>query len=64
MTAGYAELSRGLKEDTITGGERLIRRFLEFTNEYPWHTVAVHWQKASAGDWAAYAADVARRTRP
>jgi hypothetical protein len=27
-------------------------------------TVAVQWQKASAGDWAAYAADVARRTRP
>jgi hypothetical protein len=25
--------------------------------------VAVQWQKASAGDWAAYAADVSRRTR-
>jgi len=25
-------------------------------------TVAVAWQRASAGDWAAYAADVARRT--
>jgi hypothetical protein len=24
-------------------------------------TVAVQWQKASAGDWAAYAADVSRR---
>ncbi|TJZ99269.1 hypothetical protein [Actinacidiphila oryziradicis] len=24
--------------------------------------VAVQWQKASAGDWAAYAADVSRRT--
>jgi hypothetical protein len=24
-------------------------------------TVAVAWQRASAGDWAAYAADVARR---
>jgi len=26
-------------------------------------TVAVAWQRASAGDWAAYAADVSRRTR-
>jgi hypothetical protein len=26
-------------------------------------TVAVAWQRASAGDWTAYAADVSRRTR-
>ena len=26
--------------------------------------VAVQWQRASAGDWTAYAADVSRRTRP
>jgi hypothetical protein len=26
--------------------------------------VAVQWQKASAGDWAAYAADVSRRNKP
>ncbi|MER5214257.1 hypothetical protein ABT063_27720 [Streptomyces sp. NPDC002838] len=26
--------------------------------------VAVQWQQASGGDWAAYAADVSRRTRP
>ncbi|MFJ7043302.1 hypothetical protein ACIQVC_07840 [Streptomyces sp. NPDC101112] len=26
--------------------------------------VAVQWQQASAGGWAAYAADVSRRTRP
>jgi hypothetical protein len=25
-------------------------------------TVAVAWQRASAGDWTAYAAEVARRT--
>ncbi len=25
-------------------------------------TVAVAWQRASAGDWAAYAADLSRRT--
>lgn len=29
-------MSRGLKEGTIAGRERLIRRFHEFTNEYPW----------------------------
>jgi integrase/recombinase XerC len=28
--------SRGLKDETIDPRERLIRRFLEFTNEYPW----------------------------
>jgi hypothetical protein len=26
--------------------------------------VAVQWQQASAGDWAAYAADISRRNRP
>jgi hypothetical protein len=26
-------------------------------------SVAVQWQRASAGDWTAYAADVSRRTR-
>lgn len=27
-------------------------------------TVAVTWQRAAAGDWAAYAAEVSRRTSP
>ena len=27
-------------------------------------TVAVAWQRASAGDWAAYAAELSRRNRP
>lgn len=27
-------------------------------------TVAVKWQRAAAGDWAAYAAEVSRRTSP
>ena len=27
-------------------------------------SVAVPWQRASAGDWTAYAAEVSRRTRP
>ncbi|MFJ8504934.1 hypothetical protein [Streptomyces avermitilis] len=26
-------------------------------------TVAVNWQRAAAGDWAAYAADVSQRTK-
>jgi len=26
-------------------------------------SVAVQWQRASAGDWTAYVADVSRRTR-
>ena len=30
------QTARGLREDTIAPRERLIRRFVEFTNEYPW----------------------------
>ena len=29
------QTARGLKEDTIAPRERLVRRFLEFANEYP-----------------------------
>ena len=29
--------ARGLAEDTIAPRERLVRRFLAFTNEYPWN---------------------------
>jgi integrase/recombinase XerC len=28
--------ARGLREDTIFGREQLVRRFVAFTNEYPW----------------------------
>ncbi|MEV6886208.1 hypothetical protein AB0M98_30135 [Streptomyces sp. NPDC051135] len=28
--------SRGLKDETVDDRERLIRRFLEFANDYPW----------------------------
>src|SRR5262249_27095419 len=31
-----------LKEDTLTARERLVRNFLEFTNEYPWRWTASH----------------------
>src|SRR6266540_3182550 len=29
------QTARGLREDTIDARERLVRRFLEFSNEYP-----------------------------
>ncbi|MFE2492430.1 tyrosine-type recombinase/integrase [Streptomyces mirabilis] len=40
--------SRGLKDDTIDPRERLIRRFLDFTNEYPWR-----WTPAHLDEWSA-----------
>jgi hypothetical protein len=30
------QTARGLQESTIAPRERLVRRFLAFTNEYPW----------------------------
>ena len=30
------QAARGLAEHTIISRERLVRRFTEFTNEYPW----------------------------
>jgi site-specific recombinase XerD len=36
------QVARGLREDTIAPRERLVRRFLEFTNEYPWRWTASH----------------------
>ena len=40
------QVSRGLREDTIAPRERLVRRFLEFTNEYPWS-----WGPAHVDEW-------------
>jgi hypothetical protein len=40
------QVSRGLREDTITPRERLVRRFLEFTNEYPWS-----WGPSHVDEW-------------
>jgi integrase/recombinase XerC len=31
------QTARGLREDTIEARERLVRRFLDFTGEYPWN---------------------------
>ncbi len=36
------QTARGLREDTIVPRERLVRRFVEFTNEYPWHWLPGH----------------------
>ena len=40
------QTARGLQESTIAPRERLIRRFLEFTNEYPWQ-----WQPGHVDEW-------------
>ena len=40
------QVSRGLREDTIAPRERLVRRFLEFANEYPWS-----WGPAHVDEW-------------
>jgi integrase len=36
------QAARGLQEETIAPRERLARRFLAFTNEYPWRWVPGH----------------------
>ena len=36
------QIARGLRADTIEARERLVRRFLEATNEYPWNWGPVH----------------------
>ncbi len=41
------QAARGLREDTIAPRERLVRRFLGFTNEYPWRWTASH-----VDDWS------------
>jgi integrase/recombinase XerC len=41
------QASRGLREDTIIARERLVRSFVEFTNEYPWR-----WTPAHVDEWS------------
>ena len=42
------QAARGLTErDTIGPRERLVRRFLAFTNEYPWN-----WSPAHVDEWS------------
>src|SRR5271169_5329718 len=40
------QTARGLREDTIAPRERLVRRFLAFTNEYPWN-----WGAPQVEEW-------------
>jgi len=40
------QTARGLRAETIEDRERLVRRFLEATNEYPWN-----WGPAHMEDW-------------
>jgi len=50
MLAGWRtqQTSRGLREDTMAPRERLVRRFLEFTNDYPWS-----WGPSHVEEWTA-----------
>jgi hypothetical protein len=49
-------LARGLEVDTIKARCRLIARFVDFTNEYPWH-----WR---ANDFDQFMADVRSQQKP
>ncbi len=40
------QVARGLREETIAPRERLVRRFLSFTNEYPWR-----WTPSHVDEW-------------
>lgn len=40
------QTARGLQEGTVESRERLVRRFAEFTNEYPWN-----WGPAQVDEW-------------
>jgi integrase/recombinase XerC len=37
------QASRGLRAETIAYRQRLVRRFMEFTNEYPWQWGPGRW---------------------
>lgn len=41
------QIARGLREATIKARERLVRRFLDFTNEYPWC-----WAPSHVDEWS------------
>lgn len=41
------QTARGLKDDTIVPRERLVRRFLDFTSEYPWA-----WSPGHMDEWS------------
>jgi hypothetical protein len=41
------QTARGLREDVIGSRERLMRRFSEFANEYPWS-----WEPSHVDEWS------------
>ena len=49
MLSGWRaqQVARGLREDSIVPRERLIRRFGEFTGEYPWR-----WEPGHVDEWS------------
>jgi integrase/recombinase XerC len=50
MLSGWRaqQSARGLQEDTMAPRERLVRRFLGFTHEYPWN-----WSSSHVDEWTA-----------
>jgi integrase/recombinase XerC len=44
---GAQQTARGLRDDTVDPRERLVRRFLDFTNEYPWA-----WSPGHMDEWS------------
>jgi hypothetical protein len=42
------QTARGLREETIAERERLVRQFVEFTNEYPWRWTSAQVDEAAA----------------
>jgi len=51
MLTGWAKQQlggRGLAEKTVKRRQGIVRRFLEFSNEYPWHWTAAHLDEWSA----------------
>jgi integrase/recombinase XerC len=49
MLSGWRaqQAARGLRDDTIAPRERLVRRFLDFTSEYPWA-----WSPGHMDEWS------------
>src|SRR5262245_28681143 len=41
--------ARGLRDDTVEARETLIRRFVSFTNSYPWD-----WSASNVDEWSAW----------
>ncbi|MGH3854839.1 MAG: tyrosine-type recombinase/integrase [Pseudonocardiaceae bacterium] len=61
MLEGWAKQQlggRGLNEKTVRRRLAVVRQFLEFTNEYPWH-----WTAVQLDEWSADMVTVARKAK-